>query len=100
LVDAIEQMNADAQTIGIMVSGLVSACLIVHLWWKGQDCSAAAKLLWTIVLILPVIGWVFFACFHNPPSVQPKELQGRFSGRGVGSLLLSIRGRRRNNGEP
>ncbi len=90
----------ETKTIGIMASGIVSAYLIGRLWLKGQGCSAAAKFFWTIILIIPVIGWVFFACFHNSPSVQPKELQGRFSGRGVGSLLLSIRGRRRNNGEP
>jgi len=100
LADTIEQMNTDARTIGIIASGSISAFLIARLWMKKEGCSAIDRILWTIVLILPVIGWIFFACFHNPPSVQPKELQGRFSGRGVGSLLLSIRGRRRDNGEP
>lgn len=72
----------------------VSILLLGVVWTRGRAASSATRAFWSLVVLVPVIGWVFFLCFFNPPSVQPKELQGRFSGRGVGSLLLSIKGKR------
>jgi hypothetical protein len=68
--------------------------MIRTLWTKNIGDSVLKKILWSLVLFIPVFGWIFYGAFYNPPAVQPRELQGRFSGRGVGSILLSIKGKK------
>lgn len=57
-----------ALIVGLVVSVVISGALSVQLWrtraprWK--------RLLWTPVLFLPVLGWVFYGGFFDAPSAQ------------------------------
>jgi uncharacterized membrane protein len=52
----------------------VSLCLIVQLWLTHHNDSMLRKLFWSLVLLVPLIGWVFYGGFYRPP--QPDANAG------------------------
>jgi hypothetical protein len=44
----------------------VSLCLIARLWLRHRKDHVQKKLLWSMVLLIPVFGWVFFGAFYTP----------------------------------
>jgi len=32
------------------------------------------RFLWSLVFLVPVIGWVFYGGLYRPPPVQPKDM--------------------------
>jgi uncharacterized membrane protein len=45
----------------------VSLCLIARLWVFHRRAGTISKLVWSIVLLIPLFGWLFFAAFHRVP---------------------------------
>ena len=45
----------------------VSLCLIARLWVIHRRDLVIAKLSWTVVLLVPLLGWLFFAAFYRSP---------------------------------
>ena len=52
----------------------VSVCLILRMWLKYRTDKVIKKLLWSVVLLMPLAGWVFYAgLYHNPYSSDGAE---------------------------
>jgi hypothetical protein len=41
--------------------------LIARLWFTYRTMSAVRKIAWSGVLLVPIVGWLFFAAFLRPP---------------------------------
>lgn len=57
----------------------LSALLIIHLWIFRKD-RIYWKLIWTIVIFVPVVGIVFYIAFYNPPLSLSKSDQDKKGG--------------------
>jgi hypothetical protein len=45
----------------------VSLCLIARLWVLHRCDRVIGKLIWSLVLCIPLFGWIFFIAFYRPP---------------------------------
>lgn len=45
----------------------VSLCLIVRLWMMHREDSVTRKLVWSLLLLIPLIGWICYGGFYHPP---------------------------------
>lgn len=52
----------------------ISAACVVHLWVRARG-SVAKKLLWTPVVLVPVIGPLFYGAIYEAPSEQDDSLR-------------------------
>ena len=59
------------------LSGLISAVLILSLWVRHRRDTVLKRLAWSLVLLVPVIGWVLFGGLYRPPPVQPKDMRAQ-----------------------
>jgi hypothetical protein len=60
--------------LGIIVLAsclFVSLCLIARLWFTRRRDSALRKILWSIMLLVPLLGWLFYAAFYHAPEPGP-----------------------------
>ena len=58
------------RTLGICAFGVcafVSLSLIARLWVLHRRAHAMSKAVWSVVLLIPVFGWLFFVAFYRPP---------------------------------
>ena len=65
--NAIDYLMAHWQ-LGVIVLAIcltISLCLIARLWVTHWGDPVISKLVWSAVLLLPVLGWLFFAAFHH-----------------------------------
>jgi hypothetical protein len=69
-------------------SVFVSLCLIARLWVVHRTDSILAKALWSIVLLIPLLGWIFYGGFYHPPDASgvpaSTEHSSNISGYGEG----------------
>ena len=50
------------------VCEIVSFCIIVRLWLTRGADPTGRKLVWSLILLLlPVLGWLFYAAFYQAP---------------------------------
>ena len=63
------------ETLLLLASALLSAACIVHLW-GFKTGSVLRKAFWSLALLVPVIGPVFYAGVYRVPPKQPEMLQG------------------------
>jgi hypothetical protein len=61
----------------VLVLELAAVGLAVGLW-RGRE-HVLAKLLWTVILLVPAFGLIAFAVWHDPP--PPSDLIDRPIGR-------------------
>ncbi len=60
----------------IDVLGAVSIAMIAHLWlYRGG--RPGQKLFWSLVLLAPLLGPLFYLALYVPPSVQPEHMRAR-----------------------
>ena len=59
------------------VAGLISAALILSLWLRHRRDHLLKRLGWSLVLLVPVIGWVLYGGLYRPPPVQRDDLRAR-----------------------
>jgi hypothetical protein len=45
---------------------IFSAYLIARLWRMHTHDRFSRKLLWSLILLVPVIGWVFYGAWYTP----------------------------------
>ncbi|MEN8772712.1 MAG: hypothetical protein ABF379_11995 [Akkermansiaceae bacterium] len=45
----------------------LSLAMIFRMWIKHREAHVVKKLFWTIILIIPIIGAVFYAAFFKRP---------------------------------
>jgi hypothetical protein len=66
----------------------VSLCLIARLWLRHAKDSLLRKLFWSVVLLIPLIGWIFYGGFYHPPGYSSvpssTEHSAHISGYGEG----------------
>jgi hypothetical protein len=56
------------------VLGAVSAGFIVHLWARRHG-SAAGKAVWSLALLVPALGPLFYLAMYEAPGEQADDLQ-------------------------
>jgi hypothetical protein len=57
--------------LGVVIAGIcafVSLSLITRLWVLHRRARTMSKIVWSVVLLLPVFGWLFFAAFYRAPA--------------------------------
>ena len=60
----------------VALSLTVSGVLILHLWIRRRG-SVGQKILWSIILAVPLLGALFYLAFYNPPAVRSEDLRAR-----------------------
>ena len=45
----------------------VSIALVIRLWLVHWRASFVKKFLWSLMLLVPVFGWMFYGGFFQPP---------------------------------
>jgi uncharacterized RDD family membrane protein YckC len=49
----------------------ISLCIVAHLWIARRGDSVVYRLVWSLVVLLfPIMGWLFYAAFYRPPKPQ------------------------------
>ena len=61
----------------------ISIMLIINLWQKHPKDSAAKKLFWTFVLVIPIIGWIFYGGMYESPAKNQPDDKTQASGWGT-----------------
>ncbi len=51
----------------VAVWAFVSFCMITRLWVLHRRERVLRKLVWSLILFVPLFGWLFFAAFYQPP---------------------------------
>ena len=51
----------------LIVCESVGLCLVTRFWVMRRKLGVLHKLAWSVVLLVPVVGWLFFAAFRQPP---------------------------------
>lgn len=54
----------------------VSGVLILHLWIRRRG-SVGQKILWSVILAVPLLGALLYLVFYNPPAIQSENLRAR-----------------------
>jgi hypothetical protein len=57
---------SDGEKIALAVCLIISGYIIARLWLNHRSEKFIYKLLWSIVLLMPVVGWVFYGAFYTP----------------------------------
>jgi hypothetical protein len=68
--DRIIEVLLAHRAIAIAVAALwafVSLCMIGRLWLLHRRDRVFTKVVWSLVLLVPLFGWLFFAAFYRPP---------------------------------
>jgi hypothetical protein len=74
---------AFAGTHGVTLTGRVvlGLAILPGAWCAAdlfrRDAPLVARLFWTPILLVPVIGPVFYTAFFDPPDPQPDDLRAR-----------------------
>ena len=64
-------MITTEQIVVLGVLEAVALAVIVRLWWRGGKTSLLARLLWTVVLTVPLLGVLVYAFLRSNPSEHP-----------------------------
>ncbi|QVW36200.1 hypothetical protein KIP69_04925 [Geobacter sulfurreducens] len=63
-------------TIGVSTI-ICSYCL--YKLWRGHD-KIIGKFIWSLILLIPFLGPIFYGGFHNPPPPRSDDLKAPFTG--------------------
>jgi hypothetical protein len=71
-MNALESLlqNRTVAIVLLAISVWISLSLIARLWFIHRQRSFMAKLIWSIVLLVPLFGWIAYGAFFAPPSVS------------------------------
>ena len=72
-------MNA-FQIVGLALLECISLFLIVRLWRGSRKMSVFSRCLWSVVLLIPLLGWLFYGFVTINPDKHSDELPERFGG--------------------
>jgi hypothetical protein len=51
----------------------ISAMFIAHLWRANPSESASVKAFWTVILLIPLIGWLAYMSFGPVPTSRTND---------------------------
>ncbi len=52
----------------------ISVVLILHLWLSYRRASLLKKIAWSLILLLPLLGWLLYFALFNPPGYSDTPL--------------------------
>jgi len=55
------------------VCGGISLVIIISMWMNHKHDWVIKKLFWTLILCLPVIGWILYGGLYDPPGPGPTK---------------------------
>ena len=61
----------------ILLEG-ISLLLILRLWRRKRNMPAWRRCLWSVVLLVPILGWLFYAFLTTNPDAHPDDLPERW----------------------
>jgi hypothetical protein len=64
-------VHSTAAVVTVAVCVFISFCLIARLWILFSRDSIARKIVWTLLLFVPLLGWIFYGAFYRPPAYAP-----------------------------
>jgi hypothetical protein len=56
------------ECIALFLYVCISALFILHLWRANPNESGSVKIFWTVVLLIPLIGWLAYMNFGLIPT--------------------------------
>ena len=71
MMESLDSMDRLGIYIFLSVNYLIVLICLVQLWRTSS--YVATKIIWSIVLLLPLIGFVFYGLGYNAPRIQPEE---------------------------
>ncbi len=63
--------------MGAIACAFISFILIVKLWLNRARDPLLKKLGWSILLCVPLIGWVFYGAFYTPLAENDVKAESR-----------------------
>jgi hypothetical protein len=60
--------HPNAFVIALAICLWISLCLIARLWITQRSDALVRKFAWSIVLLVPLVGWLFYSAFYHPPA--------------------------------
>ena len=60
----------------LILSAVVAVFCLQSLWRSGH--SVSRRIVWTLILFVPVLGPILYAGLFEPPPVKPKNEQPEF----------------------
>jgi type VI protein secretion system component VasK len=65
-------------TLALLLSSLcVSLFMALRMWLRHSDKPFFLKIVWTLVLLIPIVGWILYLGLFQPPPVQPLSHRAR-----------------------
>jgi hypothetical protein len=64
-------MMMTLKVVGLIAWVVGSSLLIVSLWVNHRNDGVMKKVLWTAIICVPVVGWVFYGGMYKPPEPDP-----------------------------
>jgi hypothetical protein len=53
----------------------ISLLLIVHLWLRKSKVPDCQRCLWSILLLVPLFGWLLYGFIASAPESHPDEMR-------------------------
>jgi hypothetical protein len=70
------------QIIGLVVLESISVFLIVRLWRRRRRMSVLSRCFWSVVLLVPLFGWLFYGFVVTDPDEHSDLLTEHWDGYG------------------
>ena len=67
-----------SQVIILVALECISLALIVNLWRRKRKMPAWQRCAWSVVLLVPLFGWLFYGFNAINPEAQSEELPERW----------------------
>ena len=78
-------MHLDTPTIvALSICEFVALLTIAHLWFRKHRMRVVTRLLWSIVLLVPLFGVLFYGLTRSDPEAHWEDVGDHSSGGGVG----------------
>lgn len=58
---------SDAVALALLVAAELGAMWLVVGIWRERGCSVAARIFWTAVTLVPILGLIAYAAWRDPP---------------------------------
>jgi hypothetical protein len=78
-------MHLDTPTIvALSICEFVALFTIVNLWSRKRRMHVVIRLLWSVVLLVPLFGVLFYGLTRSDPEAHADDVGDHSSGGGVG----------------
>ena len=71
MMEHIDSMDRLGIYIFLSINYFIVLICLFQLWRTGSN--VATKIIWTVVLLIPLLGFVFYGLGYSAPSVKPEE---------------------------